>query len=476
MEEQNLRENPAPAGRLRFLILVGFFGLCLLGGGAARSDVYSLFYLRPAALICIAALLLTRGAWQFRQFRTLFILFSAFAATIAMQLLPLHPDLWLTLPGRARYVEAAEAAGMSQPWRPLSLTPDLTLNSLLALLPPLAMLVGLAAIRPDQRNALSIALLVAAGLSVLLALAQLSSGPYSALYLYHVTHNGSAVGFFANRNHQAALLAMAFPLLRVWTLSPTRDRQYERVRLWVALGIGFFLVPMLLVTASRAGVALGLLGVFAALFLIAPPPIRPGGGRKRLRGLTIFAVSLLPVALVIAAVSLGRAEAFDRLVRLLENYGDEPRFEYWPVTSRIAADFFPFGSGFGSFDPVFRGYEQDWMLQSRYFNHAHNDALELVLTGGLPAALVLGAFIVWMVRRAVPAFRSYRDCSPQLLLARAGAIIIVILFLGSLVDYPLRTPFLGVVFVIACGWLAHESLPAQRSVPKHNSGLEVRTQ
>lgn len=443
----------SPRERIRFYALLAFLFLCLVGGGASRSDALSLLYLRPAAILLIALIAIIPGTWSSGHCRPLFILLALFSATMLIQLVPLPPMLWTLLPGHARFAEAAVVAGMPQPWHPISLTPDLTLNSLLALLLPFAALLGFTAIRPDQRAALLPILLIGIGASAIIGIAQLSGGRSSVLYLYRITHNGSAVGFLANRNHEAALLALAFPMLRLWTLGPARDRHYTRMRFWIAVAIGCCLVPALLVTGSRAGVALGLVGLIAALTL-APP--RSGSHRPRTgrRAFTILILIAGVAALGVAAVVLGRAEAFDRLLMLPHSFGEDVRFENFAMTLRIAGDFLPFGSGFGSFDPIFRVYEADWMLKPTYYNHAHNDAIELVLTGGVAAALVLGGFLIWALRRATAAFRPYASHSSTKLFARLGAVMILILFLASLVDYPLRTPLLAVIFTLACAWLA----------------------
>lgn len=445
---------------LRFAIVVVFLFACLLGGGSGRPDVQSLLYLRPLAVICLAALLLTPGTWDFSRYRTLFALLALFAATMAIQLVPLPPDLWLALPGHAQYAEAAAAAGIPQPWRPISLTPDLTWNSLVALLPPLAVLVGMAGLDSGGRTSLLPVVLVGVVASALLAIAQLSGGPNGPLYLYRITHNGAGVGFFANRNHQAALLAVAFPLLRLWTLGPARSPDYARVRFWIAVAFGCFLIAAILVTGSRAGVLLGLIGLAFALLLA---PIRLPDGDRRWWAALVLALVAAPILLGGIAILSGRAEAVRRLIVLYENYSAEQRLENMPTVLRIAGEFFPFGSGYGSFDSVFRGYETDAMLGPAYYNHAHNDPLELILTGGLPAALVLLAFLLWTARLAYAAAIPYRERSHKTRYARAGAMTILMLFAASLVDYPLRTPLLAALFALACAWLADSRAEAKRA-------------
>lgn len=115
-------------------------------------------------------------------------------------------------------------------------------------------------------------------------------------------------------------------------------------------------------------------------------------------------------------------------------------------------DFMPIGSGFGSFDPVFRMYEPDELLHPGYFNHAHNDWLELALTGGLPALLLLAAFILWAGWRLYSSFRT--PASDPALRVRSGGLVLLVLAGASVSDYPLRTPILAALLALACAWLA----------------------
>ena len=445
--------TPVTGERARFWILIIFLLFCALGGGASRTDVLSLIYLRPAAVLCIFGLLAVRGPWHFRELRALFILLGTMAALVALQLVPLPPGMWQMLPGRAPYAEAAAALGIAQPWRPLTLTPDLTIASLLDFLPPFAVLFGLAGIPGSRRQALLPFMLCLICASAVLGILQLNSPADSPVFLYQIRHEGSAVGLFANRNHQAALIAIAFPLLRLWTLTPASGASHARNRFWVAIGIALLLLPMVLVVGSRAGMGLAALGIVAAALMAPSRGDLLQGLTVRARRFVKLAGLATPLSLLVLAVALGRAVSVQRLF-LLENADNEVRLANAPLTLRIARDFFPFGAGFGSFDPVFRTYEPDQALSPLYFNHAHNDLVELVISGGLPALLGLLAFMLWWLWRGWSAFVPYRAPSVSALFARAGVIATLILLLASLVDYPLRTPLLGVVFVIACAWIS----------------------
>ncbi|HKR24331.1 MAG TPA: O-antigen ligase family protein [Allosphingosinicella sp.] len=441
------------AEQLAFPVLLLLLGLCLLGGGASRADVTSLIYLRPAAILCVAALLLLPGRRDYAPVRVPLILLGALAALMVIQLIPLPPEIWTALPGRERYLEAYAAIGIPQPWRPISLTPDLTLNSLATLIFAAAGLIGFASISSEQRVLLLPVLIGVAFVSAMIGVAQVSSDAGSALFLYNVTHEGSSVGFFSNRNHQAALLAMSFPMLQVWTLLPHPDKAYRRTRRWIAIGVGLLLIPLLLITGSRAGVGLGVVGLLA-MFFLAPRQGRGVPHGKWRVGRTLLFV-LGPIAAAGVVVLLGRAVAFERLASR-EYLAQEARFEAAPQVWQMVTDFFPVGTGFGAFDRVYRGYEADKALDFSYLNHAHNDLAELVIDGGLAALLLFVLFLLWWGRQALRAVRT-RRLDPRVIYARLAVVLTLILFLASLVDYPLRTPLMGLIFAIVCGWLGQLS-------------------
>lgn len=437
-------------GRLRVAVLVILFAVCVIFGGATRADSWTLMVVRPVTVICLAALLMLPGfrlPWR----HPLVLLGLAFAATIAIQLLPLPPAIWVALPGHAQYAEAALAEGVAQPWRPISLAPDLALNSLFTWLVAWTCLIGVVGLAPDQRRALLPMVLVGAGLSALLGVFQLTGDANGGLYLYRVTHKGSAVGFFANRNHQAALLACCIPMLRVWTMMPV-GLVPRAVRSVTALGMAILLVPVLLATGSRSGLALALVAAVAAYF-VAPVKLRFRTGRRFNPFLVIPAIAVPMLAILM--VVFGRALAIDRLTHF-SLYSSEVRITNLSTVWDLVWRFFPTGSGFGSFDPIFRGFEQDAQLDETYFNHAHNELLELAMTGGLPALFVLVAFLLWWGQRSWAGFRvGARDLDA--VFVRLGAIVVALMLAGGLVDYPLRTPAFAFLFALACAWLAGSS-------------------
>lgn len=427
----------------RFYILVGFLAVCILSGGSSRSDAGLLLILRPATVIALAALVIVSPRLELGSVRIPVMLLGLFALTMAIQLVPLPPALWAALPGHARYADAAAVAGIAPLWRPLSLTPDLTLNSLLSLLPVLVVLVAFAGIG-RRRNDLILFPLIVAGVSVVLGLVQITGGPDSAAYLYRPTSDLLPVGVFANRNHQAVMLAVALPALAVWARHPAAGRY----RLAMAGGFGLLLLPVILATGSRAGMALAGAGLVAAGILIAPLL-----KKWRIPRVAYVAALVLLMAAVGITIFAGRAISVDRLADV-DGPSAELRLVTLPIVVTIIKDHLPFGAGYGAFDQIFRGYEPDILLRPTFFNRAHDDVLETLLSGGVPALIVLVLFIFWWVKHAIWAWRSDERASYELILARLGTIMSAMLVLASIVDYPLRTPLAGVVFALACCWLS----------------------
>lgn len=434
-----------------FILLSALLILVALGGGSAFADTMSLLYVRLAAVVTMVAFLLTPARPDWHTYRTPILMLAVLAAIIAAQLVPLPPSIWETLPGREPYLEAARALGIPQPWRPLSLTPDLTANSLATLIVPAAVLLGVTKLAAHQRERLLPAFIILCSVSMALGILQLGSGHQSALYWYKRTYPGTAVGLLANRNHQAAMLAVLFTALYAWNQLPVRDRTWMRWRTGIATTLGIAVIPVLLATGSRAGVLLALFSIAIAIFAFPVNRSRPGAIAKNNRLIRTGIISLL-VVIAIATWRFGRALSIQRLLGGAPNVEEDLRFRYAPLVWDIIRKTFPAGTGFGSFDPIFRQYEPDAILKNTYFNHAHNELLELVLTAGLAGVALLGVFLSWCTLKLVAALRDksnkrrYQD-------TMLGLTMIAVLLLASLVDYPLRTPLLQSWFAIACGWL-----------------------
>lgn len=457
-----VRQSRRPRSRLSrdfpalpFACSVAFALVIVVLGGASR--IYSLAQIPvgffSAVMIGVGIATVPSAVLVFYRLPLIFL--AACILLVASQLVPLPPAMWSSLPGHAVYLEAAHAAGIPQPWRPISIAPDLTWAALTGLLAPVATVFAMAVVTRDRSKILIPALLGVATAAILLGLAQLGGGADSPLRYYDVNSRDAPVGFFANRNHFAFFLAMMVPLLAVWgrperASSPDRSRKLaEAVRLRPALalaGIGL-LVPMILLSGSRAGLVLaGALLVPSVVLFLNDRRLRLN---RRTAAYALAALALLGAA-VGATILAARATAVSRLVEE-DPYADLRASYFKPAIEAVRA-FFPFGSGFGTFDPVFRRFEPYQILARKYANHAHNELLELPLEGGAFAIILMVVLAGWW------AFKSWRIWfGPAQArgddLAKIGSLVAGSLLVTSLGDYPLRTPFMAALFTVAAVWM-----------------------
>lgn len=278
-----------------------------------------------------------------------------------------------------------------------------------------------------QRVLLGVFLLLAL-LSLVLGLAQLADGRDSALRFYANTNRGDAVGFFANRNHLAALLLMAMPLslAAVAYLFAERAAGKPIGILWpaAAFGMATVLILGIALTRSRAGMALGMLGLVLCLPMVMS--LRRGRGIKRVFALLVAAALLLTVQFALFGI-LQRLQA--------DPLGDQ-RWQIARITAEAARHAGPLGSGLGTFRDVFQSLDTE-APGSAIVNHAHDDYLELWLEAGWVFIVALAGTVVVLAWRSVRVWRSREPV--RAIWAKAASVSVLLLLLHSLVDYPLRT-------------------------------------
>lgn len=456
---------------LHFYLVVALIVATALLGGSSRPDSTSLLLLRPVVVLLLGGMLLIDGPLDHAIVRVPAIILGLFAATMAIQLIALPPGIWLALPGHGQFSASIGLAGAAAGWRPISLDPDLTLNALVALLPAAAMIVGYARLSATQRQGLLSWLVAIAAVSALLGLVQILGGSSSPAYFYQNTHHGLPVGLFANRNHQAVFLALSLAAVAVWGLRGI-GLIPRPVRIALVVGGILLIPPVIILTGSRTG----LVTVFGTLLLL-PWIFRfnlkryLGGTRSRIATFAAIILAILVIALFGYMIFSAQAVSITRLLDTNELH-DEQRILAAPVLLHMTRDFFPFGLGHGAFEPVFRVYEPDTLLRPTYFNRAHNDVLELAMSGGLPTIVVMLSFAGWYVQRVVTLVRG-SERNPLAIWPRMAAVLILILVLASITDYPVRTPLLTVIFTLACLWL--EDGYRRRIIPENGAYVAKRS-
>lgn len=416
-----------------------------LTGGSSRTDILLLVPLRLVAIAALAALAwFVPGAFWRRQ-RGALAMMAAAAALIAVQLIPLPPSVWASLPGREFYADLLRAAGLGDIWRPISLAPDLTISSLLALLPPAAAYFCCAFAPPETRLRLLQGLLIVTLLTVVLGFLQRIGGGQT-LHLVGQGDLNDAVGPFANRNHNAVFLAMAIPVATWWARRPSQILSPA-----VRHAAGILLIALIIVgilsTGSRAGLAVA--GV--ALVLSVPLALVGGTVKLGMRGWWIVAAAVVLVLGGIAGFAFLIADS-GRFT--LETVSQDLRLRVFHAVWEGTLTFMPVGSGFGTFDPVYRRFELTETLAPQYLNQAHNDLVQIMFEGGIASLILLGLFLGWLGKTTMVMWSRAARLQRGLDLARAMTVAIPLPLLASLTDYPLRTPLLASLMAVFLAMLA----------------------
>lgn len=416
--------------------------ISLIFGGATREEVLSSDFVGLAALpVLVLAALRLRAAPR-PEWRLPLLIIGGLILLPLFQLIPLPAWLWTHLPGRPQIASDLRAAGLEPGWAPISLSPRATWSSLLALLPPLAIWAAVATSEARIRAAMVWCLLGVGVASVVIGCVQIAGGPDSPLRFYAITNPNPAVGFFSNRNHLASLLACLVPLAAAGAAGCAMIRPIPRLLIGVYLAIIVILVVGIGLTQSRAGVLLLAVAGLGSLVMVW----RAGVGQGRLRVLLGAAGVALIVAIPLAGTVFGGV-----LRRFQGGLGGEDRLNTAAYVARSIVDYLPFGSGLGTFVPVHKMVEQPSVMLNTYLNHAHNDWLEVLLEGGLLAAALILAFLVWFGRIGMAI---WRRGGVEATTARAVWLVILLLLLHSMLDYPLRSQAMMSVFAFSAGVLA----------------------
>ncbi|HEY0014610.1 MAG TPA: O-antigen ligase family protein [Allosphingosinicella sp.] len=438
---------------LRHALVPGYLLLCLLLGGASAAGIWGNMLLQLLALPIIAAAALASPTTPIpAPGRQLVALLLAAVAVVAMQLVPLPPSIWTTIPGREGVAAGFIAVGAELPWLTTSLSPYRTISSALWLLPAIAVLLAILRLRAFKPGPIAWTIVGVTIVSVAIGAMQVAGGETSRWYFYEITNRGASTGFFSNANHLATLLVCTFPFLTALYLH-ARDKgrsvQKNSGLLVILVGAVGLVVVGVAVNRSLAGVGLSVpvLAASALMFL-----------SRRGRGMPKWLLALVPV-LVVASVAVAlTAPTGNNLIGEEARSSQESRFTSFSRSLDAAGEVFPAGSGIGSFQEIYRTREDPGTMQRSYMNHVHSDYIELLLETGLPGMIVLALFLYWWARRTWAIWRAdERDHY-----ALAGSIASAAILAHSAVDYPLRTAAVAAVFALSVALMA-EPRPAGRA-------------
>lgn len=423
------------------LLLLLLLGTLWVAGGASHADVTGQVVTRATAWAVLVLAILLGARPMFAGAGAVFWLLLTTVLLVLLQLVPLPPSVWTALPGREVLLGASpgEAA-----WRPWSIVLWATINAASSLIVPVATFYLVSVLRDEEKARLPTILLGIIFLSMLVGLLQFSGVIIDNPFINDLV--GSVSGTFANRNHFALFLGLGCLIAPVWAFA---GKQEVGWRAPVALALITLFALTILATGSRAGILTGLLALALGLALCWHDVRRALRGAPRWVFPALIAAIIGVVALVVlVSIAADRAESVRRAFEM--DVGQDMRTRGLPTVLSMIAAYFPAGAGFGGFDPIFRLHEPFQLLKPTYFNHAHNDFLEIVLDGGLPALLLLLVAIGWYGMASVSAWRGSGRHS---VLPKLGSAILFLILVASAFDYPARTPMMMAMIVIAGLWL-----------------------
>lgn len=411
------------------------------------------------ALVLLGALAFRAPAVTSRMFYGVLALACAPLAVALVQLVPLFPGpAWAALPGHAPYADVLQLVGGADDWRALSVAPRATAASLLAGIPLAAALLAGYLSSDEQLRWLVKVVIAVALVQMVIGAIQLGGGA-----LMYGANSAAPVGTFGNRNHFGSYCAVAMCcwLWLAWGLhrgaaSAPPEAVWERRE--VRLAVFALLLVALLMSRSRAAIVFGLGCAMLAIALGQRHASDAEGWRRWLPGTAM-------VLLVVLVMLVGVDALTDRFMN--EDLGDAAshRVDLARSAWHAAVAFFPFGSGWGTFDLVYPVFQPHYI--TKFVNHAHMDFLELLVEGGV-LFLAFGALFVAMAARRARAL--WRALGPRHLGSRDAhaaaycGIALLVLLLHSLVDFPLRIPALAILGSFLAGAYLRP-LPSHKAPP-----------
>jgi O-antigen ligase len=434
---------------LRQLLVPAYIFLCIVLGGSAQA-IWGRLTLQLFALLLIGwAAACPASPVQNVRFRVLGVLALALLGLMLAQLIPLPPGIWTNLPGRETLVRGYLHLGYPLPWLPLSMAPASTLACVIFLLPPLAVVVAVVVLDACRIPWAVAAILAGTVLSVLLGYAQVSSKSAS-LYLYEDTNFGSAVGFFANRNHMGTLLLVSIPFTALFLSGAISSDRRKSMPIWITgISCGIFILAGIAMNGSLAALVLAVPVTTASMLLF------PSSRRLRTAAVVVSACALMA-----SLALLADSPVQDKLTGA-QTSSISGRWEIWTTSLHAATAALPIGTGFGSFVQVYHLFEDPFTVTDTFVIHAHNDYLEWALEGGVPAMLLIAAFFWWWAAAARAAWSDQGDK-----VRRAATIASAAVLCHSAFDYPLRTTAIATIFAFSVALMVAPAIRTRSSEPE----------
>lgn len=294
-----------------------------------------------------------------------------------------------------------------------------------------------------------------------------------------LTWGSRATGTFANPDHFAFFMNLAFPACLAGVIAPAafvRRTDRNPYRLFCATA-SLLVMSALLLSGSRAGWASAAVGVaFLTCLLRRADKAGAPDARSRQWIGAGAALALLMSASVMYVGSEGRGLVHARL----QTGAGEINWRVTPVIDSLpmVARFPVFGIGLGAWPDLFRGYQRPPWSQA-FYNAAHDDGLQLVAETGIIGFGLFGLALGAAVRALRRGFESATGDEWVYLAAAAAPVPGALLH--ELIDFSLQTPanaillsaLLGVGIRIAWKRRPAREMPASGYTPAQKISMQL---
>ena len=390
-----------------------------------------------------------------RPFRVLDLALIASGLAVAFQLVPLSARLRLAVaPSAIAYEQmvriAPDGAALPPLAGPMTVDADATRYGLLLIALTLAMFWSARTLFEKGGVRTTVIGIAAMGLVIApLAIGQHASAPRLFYWTWRgLGSNSLPYTPFINRNDFAGWLVMAIPLTLGYAVARIRSRSageafdpesaLDNKGLLLILSL-FAMTAGLLASLSRSGIA-GLAAGLLLFVLLA----RERMNRKQ----TAWMLAGLLAMVVLAAMYTNLGALANRMSGVVSE-GMAGRLAIWRQTWPMVRDFWPVGSGVGTYQQVMVLYQTTSRLF--FISHADNEYLQVLAEGGallgvpVAAVLIASATIIRLRLRA--------DRTPLFCMRAGAACGIVGLGVQNLWEMTLRVPanalLLGILAAIA---------------------------
>jgi len=263
-------------------------------------------------------------------------------------------------------------------------------------------------------------------------------------------------GTYINHNHFAGLLELALPFVvasvfyhfQLWSegREAGRGRRIAGGSAGLRAFFYLFLAVIVVVGAICSKSRGGIVGIVFSVMLVAALAQLKTGQRVWLAGLVLFLVSVGAYGMWIGLGPL--AERFQWIGQQGYMEHTDLRLPIWRDDLRLIHDYPLTGTGLGTFALGFRHYQTAGV--ALFFDHPHNDYLEVASDTGLVGVALLFLPIFVLLARMVGSFLSdSRRYRRAVILGCIGSV--AALLVHSTTDFNLQIPANALVFAIVLG-------------------------